>query len=83
MERLAVLPGQRRRGFGRALVRHVLAQAKTLGVERVEIGVISADVDLKDWYSRFGFVPTGTKSFDHLPFVVAFMAKELGDDLEP
>ncbi len=79
LERLAVLPEQRRHGFGQALVRHVLAQAKALGAARVEIGIISADVELKDWYGRFGFVQTGTKTFDHLPFVVAFMAKELSN----
>ena len=47
------------------------------GVTRVEIGIISEDTQLKDWYRQFGFVQTGTKAFDHLPFVVAFMAKEL------
>ncbi|MBN1362541.1 MAG: GNAT family N-acetyltransferase [Sedimentisphaerales bacterium] len=82
LERLAVLPEQRRRGYGQALVRHALAQANTLGVRRVEIGIISEDAELQDWYGRFGFVQTGTKRFDHLPFGVAFMAKQLGNDIE-
>ncbi|UCD48559.1 MAG: GNAT family N-acetyltransferase [Phycisphaerales bacterium] len=75
--RLAVLPEHRSRGFGTALVRHALEQARAIGVTRVEIGIISEDTRLKDWYGRFGFVQTGTKTFDHLPFLVAFMAKEL------
>lgn len=75
--RLAVLPEHRSRGFGRTLVHHIFAEAKQMGVTRVEIGIISEDTRLKDWYGQFGFVETGTKTFDHLPFVVAFMAKEL------
>lgn len=75
--RLAVLPEHRSKGLGQALVHHIFAEAKQMGVKRVEIGVISEDTQLKDWYRQFGFVQTGTKAFDHLPFVVAFMAKEL------
>lgn len=77
LKRLAVLPEEQRNGFGRALVEYVFGQASAIGVERVEIAVISENQRLKDWYERFGFVQTGTKRFDHLPFVVAFMAKEL------
>jgi hypothetical protein len=29
------------------------------------------------FYTEQRFVETGTRTFDHLPFVVAFMAKEL------
>ncbi len=75
--RLAVLPEHRSKGFGTVLLHHALDQARTIGATRVEIGIISEDARLKDWYRRFGFVETGTKTFDHLPFVVAFMAKEL------
>jgi len=77
LERLAVLPEFRSKGFGRALVRHVLDQAKAVGVQRVEIGIIAEDVELKQWYERFGFAQTGTRTFEHLPFVVAFMAVQL------
>ncbi len=82
LERLAVLPEHRSKGFGSALVRHVLAQARSMGLERVGIGIIAEDEPLREWYSRFGFVLTGTKRFDHLPFVVAFMEKELRKPLE-
>jgi len=75
--RLAVLPEHRSRGLGRALVHHILAEAKQMGIQRVEIGIIEEDTHLKDWYRKFGFEPTGTKTFDHLPFLVGFMAKEL------
>jgi len=77
LERLAVLPEHRSKGLGQALVRHVLAEARTLGARRIEIGIIAADTQLQGWYEQFGFERTGTKEFDHLPFVVGFLAKKL------
>jgi ribosomal protein S18 acetylase RimI-like enzyme len=73
LERLAVLPDYRNRGFGRALVGHVLAQARKLGCATVRIGVIADQTALKDWYRGFGFVETETRDFAHLPFRVSFM----------
>ncbi len=73
LERLAVLPERRGQGFGRALVEHVLAEARSIGLRRVSIGIISEDTRLKAWYRQFGFVETGRKTFEHLPFTVAFM----------
>jgi ribosomal protein S18 acetylase RimI-like enzyme len=77
LERLAVLPEHRSKGFGTALVRHAFAEAMAMGIRRIEIGIIAEDTRLKQWYRRFGFELTGTKTFDHLPFLVAFMATDL------
>jgi N-acetylglutamate synthase-like GNAT family acetyltransferase len=77
LERLAVLPEHRRKGFGTVLVNHVFDKAKEIGARRVEIGIISKDMELKSWYKRFGFISKGMRKFDHLPFVVEFMYKEL------
>jgi N-acetylglutamate synthase-like GNAT family acetyltransferase len=73
LERLAVLPKCRRNGCGKALVNHVFDQARKMGVQRIEIGIIAEDTKLKNWYRKFGFIVKGTKRFDHLPFEVAFM----------
>ena len=75
--RLAVLPEHRNNGFGQALVKHLFEQARKMGIRRVEIGLISKHRKLKKWYKKFGFVQKSTKKFDHLPFIVAFMYKEL------
>lgn len=83
LERLAVLPEHRSKGFGSALVRHVLAQARSMGLERVGIAIIAEDQPLSEWYRRFGFVRKDTRRFDHLPFVVAFMEKELREPSGP
>jgi len=78
LERLAVLPEYRGRGFGKALVNQIFDKAKEMRMRRIEIGIISEDSELKDWYRKFGFVGKNTKKFDHLPFIVAFMFVELG-----
>ena len=77
IERLAVLPECRRRGLGRTLVDRALSCAKALGAGRVEIGIIAAQTDLKEWYRRIGFTETRTAVFPHLPFEVCFMALDL------
>jgi N-acetylglutamate synthase-like GNAT family acetyltransferase len=75
--RLAVLPEHRRNGYGKALINHIFEQARKIGVQRVEIGMIAKDRKLKNWYKKLGFTNKGTKKLDHLPFIVAFMYKEL------
>jgi N-acetylglutamate synthase-like GNAT family acetyltransferase len=74
LERLAVIPDHRERGFGKALVNHVLAQAKLLGVRSVNIGIIAEHTELKNWYRGLGFVEGQSKEFPHLPFRVTFMS---------
>jgi len=74
LERLAVLPNQRRRGFGKALVEHTLSEAKLLGVNYVSIGIIAEQTELKNWYKKLGFVEGESKEFPHLPFRVTFMS---------
>ena len=75
LERLAVLPDWRRRGFGKALVEHMIAEAGKLGCSTVRIGVIADQAELKEWYRGFGFVETETRDFAHLPFRVTFMIR--------
>ena len=74
LERLAVLPDQRGCGFGKALVNHVLSEAKLLGVHYVSIGIIAEQTELKNWYTGLGFVEGESKEFPHLPFRVTFMS---------
>jgi N-acetylglutamate synthase-like GNAT family acetyltransferase len=77
--RLAVLPECRRQGFGKTLVDHVFDGARKIGATRVEIGIISEQIELTKWYAKLGFVQKSTKKFDYLPFVVAFMSAELNE----
>jgi N-acetylglutamate synthase-like GNAT family acetyltransferase len=79
LQRLAVLPEYRRKGFGKALVNHIFDMAMQMKIQRVEIGIISEDIELKNWYTKFGFVRKSTRKFDHLPFIVEFMFVELNE----
>jgi N-acetylglutamate synthase-like GNAT family acetyltransferase len=77
LERLAVLPRFRHKGYGRALVEHVLEQAGRLGAGRVELGIIAGQAGLRAWYEGLGFAVERTAEFEHLPFRVAFMARQI------
>ena len=73
LNRLSVLPGYRHQGFGAALVRHILAYARSRQVSIVSIGIIAAHERLKAWYASLGFIEKDTRTFAHLPFDVTFM----------
>ncbi len=77
LEKLAVPPKYRHRGYGRKLVEFVLEYVKKNKGKKVSLGMIDESTVLKDWYKTLGFHETGTKKFDHLPFTVCFMEKSL------
>lgn len=77
LERLCVLPEQRRQGYGRELVEHVMAQARARGADRIGIGIIADQTELKQWYRKMGFVEGDSKTFEHLPFRVTFLTFRL------
>lgn len=74
LERLAVLPEHRKRGRGKALAEHALAEAGRLGARSVGIGIIAEQAELKNWYRKLGFMEGESRDFPHLPFRVTFMA---------
>lgn len=75
MERLAVLPEYRHKGVGRKLMDTVFDYVRENGGKKVSIGLINKNIRLKNWYLQYGFIETGLKQFDHLPFEVCFMEK--------
>ena len=77
LERLAVLPQFRCRGFGETLVKHVCDEAKKLGAKHVEVGTIAEHIELNEWYEKLGFRLKNTVELEHLPFRVAFMSKKV------
>jgi N-acetylglutamate synthase-like GNAT family acetyltransferase len=79
LERLGVLPKNRRNGFGKVLVQRVFTEARSLGAEWISIGIIAGHTELKSWYCDIGFLEKETKEFKHLPFLVTFMMYELPD----
>jgi diamine N-acetyltransferase len=76
LEKLAVLPDQRHRGYGRRLLEQACDFIRAEGGKKVSIGIIDEHMILKNWYRGLGFREVGTQQFPHLPFTVCFMAKE-------
>ncbi len=77
VERLAVLPNRRHHGCGKALMEHAIRYAEEQGGTAVSVALIDEHTVLKAWYENLGFGITGRKEFDHLPFNVCFMRRNL------
>lgn len=77
MERLAVMPEYRHNGYGGELVDFVFDFVKKSGGKKVSIGIINENKILKYWYIKHGFIETGIKAFNHLPFDVCFMERAI------
>lgn len=77
LEKLAVLPERRGRGYGAALVGYAAEAARKAGGGMLSIGVMYENRRLVRWYERNGFARTGTRTFGHLPFVVCCMVRSL------
>lgn len=75
LKKLAVLPAFRHHGLGKALLEAAAEQARVLGAKKLTIGIIEENTRLKNWYLANGFIHTGTKRFNHLPFTVGYMEK--------
>ena len=77
LHNLAVLPAYRHEGCGRLLLQHADETVKALGGKVIKIGIMEENAVLKNWYIANGFVPTGTKKFDHLPFLCGYLEKQM------
>jgi len=77
LERLSVLPNYRIKGFGKALVNHIIHKAKKITAKRIEIGIIAENLELKNWYIKQGFIERDIIKYEHLPFKVLFLVKVL------
>jgi len=77
IERLAVLPSYRHKGYGKRLMDFASNKIVEIGGKEISIGIIDENSKLKKWYFDYGFMETGKKAFSHLPFTVCFMKKVL------
>ena len=77
IEKLAVTPDYRHSGIGLQLMNFASERIKELGGKRISIGLIDANTPLKDWYSKQGYKVVEIKAFNHLPFDVCLMEKNI------
>ena len=77
MERLAVLPEYRHAGYGKKLMDFVCDYVKKENGAKVSIGIMNENRILKKWYQDYGFIEMEIKEFQHLPFTVCFMEKNV------
>lgn len=78
LNNLSVLPEYRHIGIGKKIINYAVDYSKnTLGVNKIKIGIVEENAILKEWYKTLGFVHTGTRKFEYLPFTVEFMELEL------
>ena len=63
--------------FGRLLLDHAKEVVKASGGKKIKIGIIEESTVLKNWYIANGFVHTGTKKFDHLPFTSGYLERSV------
>lgn len=78
LEKLAVLPSYRHRGYGQLLVGRGLDYLRHHGIKQVGIGVIDEQSELIEWYKKLGFQTIKHQTFKHLPFKVCFMKLYIG-----
>lgn len=77
MEKLAILPEYRHKGYGKKVMDFVVNYVKCKDGKKISIGIINENDILKKWYLSYGFIETETKVFKHLPFTVCFMEKKI------
>jgi GNAT superfamily N-acetyltransferase len=77
IEKLCVLPEQRHRGIGFDLLAFCENEVRDRDGKRISVGIIDANRRLKDWYLKNGYEVDRVLSYDHLPFDVCVLRKEL------
>lgn len=78
LEKLAVLPEYRHKGYGGILIEFAEGYVKNAEGKTLSIGIINEHAVLKQWYEAKGFKETAVMKFAHLPFDVCFMEKAIG-----
>jgi len=77
IERLAVSPADRNRGYGERLLAFALERIRDRGGTEASLGLIDDNVQLKRWYASRGFVQRERRRVAHLPFKVCYMSAKI------
>jgi diamine N-acetyltransferase len=77
IEKLCVSPSKRHSGIGFDLLQFAENEIRNRDGKRVSVGIISENTRLKAWYEKNGYSEYELKSYEHLPFKVSLMKKEI------
>jgi len=77
IEKVSIVPEYRNQGFGVKLMDFAITKIKGFGGKTISIALIDSNIKLKRWYLSQGFNEIGTRDFEHLPFRVCFMNKQI------
>jgi len=77
IEKVSILPDYRNQGYGVQLMDFATELIQQTGGKFVSIALIDSHTKLKQWYVGQGFIQTGVKAYEHLPFSICFMSKQL------
>lgn len=77
LNNLCVLPEYRHNGIAAKLLEHSFEIAKQNGITKINISIVEENTVLKDWYMKFGFIPTHIEKYDFFPFTCGYMELNL------
>lgn len=77
LNNLCVLPEFRHKGIGEKLLEHMFLTAAELGCQKINIGIVEENKELRKWYELHGFIHLGEHKFDFFPFTCGYMEKNL------
>ena len=70
---LAILPEYQKRGFGSELMLFIRDEAKRQNCEKVRLGMIDDNTELKAWYEKHGYKTIKLIKFDTVTYTVGLM----------
>lgn len=77
IEKLAVLPAYRHRGYGRELMCFAESFISKKGGDKANLGLVLENDQLLKWYESLGYTVKKRKPYRHSVFTIAFMEKKL------
>ena len=77
IERLSVLPEYRHKNIGKTLMVIIENKIKEKNGLSVKVEIVNNNIRLKEWYKKLGYKEVEVQEFNHLPFKVGIMEKEI------
>ena len=75
LNNLCVIPEYRHKRIGEKLLNDAFSTAKKRGCNKMNIGIVEENKELRKWYELYGFIHIGIEKFDFFPFTCGYMQK--------